>query len=103
MRLRSFVVVANDANVFGDESISYRGKVVGWVTCGKFAHHSGVSVAQGYVLEKLADNIDGCEIEIIGEQLGSRLQVDPFFDTNSERILSLRQAQLLICTDIAYI
>ena len=88
MRLRSFVVDAKDADVIGDEPISYAGKVVGWVTSGGFAHASGVSMAQGYVPKELADKNDGWQIELLSEQLDARLQREPLFDANAGRMRS---------------
>ena len=58
LRLRTFIVEARDADVIGDEPISYKGEVRGWVTSGGFAHPSGVSVAIGYVPKEIADEMD---------------------------------------------
>ncbi len=77
LRFRCFVVKARDADVIGDEPISHKGKVVGWVTSGGFAHGSGVSVAQGYVPKDIADEIDGWEIELLDQQLPATLQAQP--------------------------
>lgn len=81
MRLRTFVVDANDADVIGDEPISLHGKVCGWVTSGGYAHASNVSVAMGYVPKDVADTTDGWEIELLGEVLSARLQAKPLLDT----------------------
>ena len=88
LRLRSFVVSAINADVIGDEPISHKGKVVGWVTSGGYAHTSGVSVAQGYVPKEIADEEYGWEIEILDEQLPATLQARPLFDSNSGRMRS---------------
>ena len=88
LRFRCFVVKARDADVIGDEPISHKGKVVGWVTSGGFAHGSGVSVAQGYVPKDIADEIDGWEIELLDQQLPATLQAQPLFDANSGRMRS---------------
>ena len=87
-KLRSFVVSAKDADVIGDEPISYQGAVVGWVTSGGFAHASNASVAQGYVRADLADNEDGWSIELLAEHLDARLQAQPLFDANFSRMRS---------------
>ncbi len=42
------------ADVIGDEPIWHDGVVVGWVTSGAYAHHSGVSLALGYIPVGLA-------------------------------------------------
>ena len=43
------------ADVIGDEPIWHDGQVVGWVTSGVYAHHSGLSLALGYVPAALAE------------------------------------------------
>ena len=87
-KLRSFVVSARDADVIGDEPISYQGEVVGWVTSGGFAHGSDVSMAQGYVRADVADEIEGWHIELLAEQLDATLQPQPIFDANFSRMRS---------------
>ena len=87
-KLRSFVVSARDADVIGDEPISYHGEVVGWVTSGGFAHGSDVSMAQGYVRADVADEVQGWEIELLAEQLEAKLQPQPIFDANFSRMRS---------------
>ena len=88
LRLCSFVVAANDADVIGDEPIAYKGRVVGWVTSGGFAHGSGVSMAQGYVPKELSEEVEGWNIEVLDEHLTATLQTRPLFDANSERMRS---------------
>ena len=87
-KLRSFVVSATNADVIGDEPISFRGEVVGWVTSGGFAHGSDVSVAQGYVRADLADELTGWSIEVLAEHLEAQLQAQPLFDANFSRMRS---------------
>jgi dimethylglycine dehydrogenase len=86
LRLRTFVVEAKKADVIGDEPIWHGGKVRGWVTSGGFAHASGKSVALGYVEKEIADEAEGWEIELLGERLGARLQAEPLFDPEAERM-----------------
>ena len=85
-RLRSFVVQARDADVIGDEPIFHGEDVVGWVTSGGFAHHSGVSMAMGYVAKEVADSEGPWSVELLGERLDARLQTAPLFDANMERL-----------------
>ncbi len=89
-RLCTFVVDvpggADAADVIGDEPISHGGAVIGWVTSGGYAHHSGASVAMGYVPEAVAEYVDGFEIEILGEQRSARRLSECLFDPNSERM-----------------
>jgi dimethylglycine dehydrogenase len=86
-RLVAMVVEAGDADVIGDEPIWHGGEVVGWVTSGGYAHHAGLSMAQGYVPAALADGgADGFEIEILGERHAARLQAEPVFDPGAARM-----------------
>ena len=87
-RLRSFVVTAHNADVIGDEPIFCNGNIAGWVTSGGFAHHSGVSVAMGYVRKEYADTEEGWTIEVLAETLDARLQKQPLFDSNMSRMRS---------------
>ena len=86
LRLRTFVLEARDADVIGDEPIYLDGVVRGWVTSGGYAHTSGVSVAMGYVSKEIADRSDGWSIELLGEILPARLQANPLFDANGQRM-----------------
>jgi len=86
LRLRVFVVEANDADAIGDEPIRYEGEVKGWVTSGGYAHASGVSVAMGYVAKEIADKQYGWSIDILGETLPAAPQTEPLFDPSAERM-----------------
>jgi dimethylglycine dehydrogenase len=75
------------ADVIGDEPIWHEGQVVGWVTSGAYAHHSGLSLALGYVPAALAEpGTDGFEVEIIGHRCPARLQPEPVFDPQGLRM-----------------
>ena len=82
----SFVVDAIDADVIGDEPISLNDDVVGWVTSGGYAHHSGLSLAMGYVPKALADHDGPWAIEILGHRRTARPQRVALFDANAERM-----------------
>ena len=86
LRLRAFVLDADDADVIGDEAIWHDGQVRGWVTSGGYAHASKLSVALGYVPEEIADAADGFEIELLGKRHRARIQPTPLFDANLERL-----------------
>jgi dimethylglycine dehydrogenase len=73
-------------DVIGDEPIWHRGKVLGWVTSGGFAHHVQKSVALGYVPKEVAGEDDGFEIEIIGKRHAARPVRKPLFDPKSEHM-----------------
>ena len=62
--------------------------VVGWVTSGGYAHFVGKSLAQGYVPAELAeDETEGLfEIEILGHRCPARINVEPLFDPNGEKM-----------------
>ena len=85
LRRVSMIVEAGDADVLGDEPIWHKGKVVGWVTSGGFAHYVGQSMAQGYVPKELVGD-DEFEIEIIGEMRKARINHEPLFDPKGEKM-----------------
>ncbi|MAA97596.1 MAG: glycine cleavage system protein T [Stappia sp.] len=81
-------VEARDADVIGDEPIWHEGKVVGWVTSGGYGHHVGLSLAQGYVPRKIADDPapGAFEIEIMGVKVKATLLTQSPFDPKAERM-----------------
>lgn len=83
-----FVVDTVDADVMGDEPIWKDGKVIGWVTSGGYAHNYDCSLAQGYVPRDFAENLapGAFRIEILGEMCAARIQPEPLFDPNGERM-----------------
>lgn len=88
LRRVSMIVDAADADVLGDEPIWHKGKVVGWVTSGGFAHYVDKSMAQGYVPVELAgDTSAGAfEIEIIGDNRKATIITEPPFDPEGKRM-----------------
>ncbi len=86
LRLRAFILDAEDADVIGDEAIWHEGQVRGWVTSGGYAHGSKLSVALGYVPKEIADAAGGFEIELLGKRYPARIQPAPLFDANLERM-----------------
>jgi dimethylglycine dehydrogenase len=86
LRLRAFVVEAEDADVIGDEPIWFKGEVRGWITSGGYAHNPKLSMAMGYVPKEIADETDGFEIELLGKRLATRIQATPLFDANLDRM-----------------
>ena len=87
-RLCSFVIDTKDADVIGDEPISYQGTVCGWVTSGGYAHGASVSVAMGYVPKAYADDTQGWTVEVLGENISATMQKQPLFDSNMTRLRS---------------
>ena len=75
------------ADVLGDEPVWHGDRVVGWITSGGYAHHSGVSLALGYVPTELATpGNDGFEIEIIGRRRQATLLHEPVLDPAGTRM-----------------
>ena len=87
LKLVTFVVEAEDADVVGDEAVWLGGQVVGWVTSGGYAHHAGRSVALAYLPATLENAKGSFEIEILGERRRAKLQTEPLFDPRRERLL----------------
>ncbi|MDW6026194.1 FAD-dependent oxidoreductase [Mesorhizobium sp. BAC0120] len=86
LRLRAFIIEAEDADVIGDEPIWFKGEVRGWITSGGYAHNARLSMAMGYVPKDIADETNGFEIELLGKRLAARIQPAPLFDANLERM-----------------
>ena len=63
-------------------------RVVGWVTSGGYAHHVGLSMAQGYVPAPLAGRTETglFEIEILGERRPARILDAPPVDPDGARM-----------------
>ncbi len=63
-------------------------RVVGWVTSGGYAHHMGLSMAQGYVPAPLAGREEAglFEVEILGRRRPARIAVEPPFDPEGLRM-----------------
>jgi dimethylglycine dehydrogenase len=86
LRLRTFELETDDADVIGDEAIWFAGSVQGWVTSGGYAHYSGKSVALGYVPKVIADTSEDFEIELLGRRHRARILSTPLFDANLRRL-----------------
>ncbi len=79
---------AEAADCIGDEPIWLGDEVVGWVTSGGYAHHSGLSLALGYVPSEHVDADGPWEIEVVGVRRPARLLDGPPFDPAGERLRS---------------
>ncbi|MEL6893746.1 MAG: glycine cleavage T C-terminal barrel domain-containing protein, partial [Actinomycetota bacterium] len=62
--------------------------VVGWITSGGFAHHSGLSMAMGYVPADAAASDGPWEIEIVGDRRRATRLDEPPFDPAGARMRS---------------
>ncbi|ASM72540.1 MULTISPECIES: GcvT family protein [Roseobacteraceae] len=85
-RLVAFVVDADDADVQGYEPIWLDGDVVGFCTSGGFSHHTGTSIAQGFLpVQAVSDGLR-VEIEILGQMRGATVTLTPPFDADGARM-----------------
>jgi len=85
-RLCNFIVDANGADVVAWEPIWVAGEVVGFCTSGGYSHHTGQSVAMGFVPTALIAEGLQAEIEILGERRPARLVTAPLFDADGARM-----------------
>lgn len=81
-----FEVDAIDADVHGYEPIWVDGAVVGFCTSGGYAHHSGASLAMGFLPTAMAERVDDVQIEILGDRRPARVVRAPSFDPEGMRM-----------------
>jgi dimethylglycine dehydrogenase len=86
--LCTFVVEADDADVWADEPVWHDDKVVGFVTSGGYAHYVEKSVALGLLPRTLANVDYPFEIEILGRRCPARLIGEPLLDAQGTRMRS---------------
>lgn len=85
-RLVAFEVDAEDADVQGYEPIWLEGKVVGFCTSGGYSHHTGKSIALGFLpSDRIGENPD-VEIEILGQMRRAKVVTEPLFDPEGTRM-----------------
>ena len=83
-RLCAFEVDAQDADVVAYEPIWLNGAVQGFCTSGGYAHHSGKSVALGFLpSDRVAEGL-AVEVEILGTRCPARLVTRPWWDPDGE-------------------
>ncbi len=85
-RLCGFRVDADDADAWADEPIWIGDDVRGFVTSGGYAHHSGMSIALGFLPVDLIEADRTVEIEILGERRQATLLAAPPFDPDGQRM-----------------
>ena len=88
-KLVTLVLDVDDADAIHDEPIFHGGACVGFVTSGGYAHHTGNSVALGYIPTPLADGSagdGGFEVEVLGQMRPARLQLEALYDPAGERM-----------------
>ncbi len=86
LRLVTLLVQDADADVVGDEPVSFGGETVGWVTSGGYAHWSGELIALAYVPKELADGDATFGIEILGMPRVALLAKTSPFDATGARM-----------------
>ncbi len=74
-----FEVDAADADVHGYEPIWLDGDVVGFCTSGGFSHHTGTSIAMGFLPRDRVAEAPSVHIEILGEMRAAKLLTAPHF------------------------
>jgi dimethylglycine dehydrogenase len=79
-KLVSFIVDAKDADVVAWEPIWLDGDVVGFCTSGGYSHHTGQSVAMGFLPSGRMQDGLAVEIEILGERRPARVHLAPLWD-----------------------
>ena len=85
-RLCTFVVDADDADVWADEPIFKDGEVVGFVTSGGYAHYTQKSLAIGFLPVELIEDGQTVQIEILGDMREAKMISQPLFDPKAERM-----------------
>ena len=78
-KLCVFEVDATDADVVAYEPIFIEGDVVGFCTSGGFSHHTGKSIAMGFLPRDLAKTDTQVQIEILGDLRPARVITEPLF------------------------
>jgi dimethylglycine dehydrogenase len=86
LRVDADTAGGNPADAIGDEPIWHDGEVVGWVTSGGYAHHSGASLALGYVPAERAEPTVGFEVELLGVRRPAVRLTEPLFDPEGTRM-----------------
>jgi len=85
-KLCNFIVEAADADVVAWEPIWLDDEVVGYCTSGGYSHHTGQSVAIGFLpTEQIRDGLK-VEIEILGERRPATLTMQSLWDPEATRM-----------------
>jgi len=85
-KLTSFLVEAEDADPVAWEPIFDGAQVIGFVTSGGYAHHSGQSVALGLIPRERAEDGAAFDIEILGARRRARVHTTPLVDADGARM-----------------
>lgn len=85
-RLANFIVEADGADVVAWEPIWLDDAVVGYCTSGGYSHHTGQSVAIGFLPADRIEEGLNVEIEILGERRPARLTARSLWDPEADRM-----------------
>ena len=85
-QLVAFEVDALDADVHGYEPIWLDGEVVGFCTSGGYSHHTGTSIAMGFLPTHRVAETPSVEIEILGQMRPARMLTEVPFDADGARM-----------------
>jgi dimethylglycine dehydrogenase len=85
-RLVNMIVDAADADVVAWEPIWLDGAVVGFCTSGGYSHHTGKSLAMGFLPTDRATDGTKVEIEILGTRRPAVVHMAPLFDADGTRM-----------------
>ncbi|KEJ94825.1 dimethylglycine dehydrogenase [Pseudosulfitobacter pseudonitzschiae] len=85
-RLVALAVDTDDADVHGYEPIWLDGEVVGFCTSGGYSHHTGTSIAQGFLPRQAVSDGLKVKIEILGQMRPAVVTLTPPFDPDGARM-----------------
>ncbi len=91
-RLVQFALDDPDRLLYHNEPIWRDGELVGRITSGMYGHTVGASIGMGYVarpdrtIDKTWIDAGAYQIEVAGERVAARAQLQPFYDPKSLRV-----------------
>ena len=85
-RLVTLTIDSPDTDVSNDEAILHGDEAVGYVSSGGFAHHTGQSMALGYVPTALAVADTALEVEILGTRYPAKVLGAAAYDPNGGKM-----------------
>ncbi len=85
-RLVTLVVDVDGIDVSNDEAILKDGMAIGYVSSGGYAHHTGKSMAMGYVPTANAVAGNRVQVEILGEMYDAEILGAPIYDANGAKM-----------------
>lgn len=86
--LTTLIVENTEVDCGADEPVLCDGKCVGFITSGGFGHHSGKSIAMGYVETSAINSGAPLSVTIIGNDYPTSIAKEPVFDPKGSRMRS---------------